>query len=233
MNAMHRVTTGIKGLDEALKGGFPFPSVIIVGGEPGTGKTTFCLQSLFGGAAGGEKGIYVSGISEPIDQIQVMMSGYSFYDKKLIENGTIKFMDVGEVIFTEGPEKALDVMTNFIMKEGIKRVVIDPLTPFSYTFSSVRDYRKFLHEFFITLKSLECVAMLVVEGSADIKEKKAEDIINRAESFMCDGIVLFYLQNTENPLIYKPGIQIRKMRGTEHTKDILRLGFTKEGMRIL
>lgn len=233
MEAIRRVTTGIKGLDEALKGGFPFPSAILVGGEPGTGKTTFCLQSLFGGAAAGEKGIYISGISEPIDQIQVMMSGYSFYDKKLVGDGTVKFMDVGEVLFSEGPEKALDLITNIILKEGIKRAIVDPLTPFSYTFSSVRDYRKFLHDFFITLKSLGCLTMIVVEGTADIKEKKAEDIINRAESFMCDGIILLYLQNTENPLIYKPGIQIRKMRGTEHTKDILRLGFTKEGMRIL
>jgi circadian clock protein KaiC len=224
MEQIRRVITGIKGLDEVLKGGFPFPSAILVGGEPGTGKTTFCLQSLFGGAAAGEKGIYISGISEPIDQIQLMMAGYSFYDRKLVEDGTVKFMDVGEVLFSEGPEKALDLITSIILKEGIKRAIIDPLTPFSYTFSSPRDYRKFLHDFFIKLKSLDCLMMIVVEG---------EDIVNRTESFMCDGIILFYLHNTENPLVYKPGIQIRKMRGTEHTKDILRLGFTKEGMRIL
>lgn len=220
-----RISTGIKGLDDIIKGGFPFPSILLIAGEPGTGKTTFCMQSLFEGAKKGEKGAYISGISEPIDQVQIMMSNYSFYDHNLVEKGIIKFVDVGEIIFSEGAEKALDVITNFILKEGMKRVVIDPFTPFSYAFSSDLEYRRFLYEAFITLKSFECLVMLVMESS--------EGMLQNPESFMCDGIILFYLQNVENPLVYKPGIQIRKLRGTEHTKDILRLGFSKDGMRIL
>lgn len=225
MADLKRISSGIKGLDEIIKGGFPFPGILLIAGEPGTGKTTFCMQSLFEGAKKGERGVYISGISEPIDQVQIMMSNYNFYDQSLIEKGIIKFIDVGEVIFSEGPEKALDIITNFILKEGTKRVVIDPFTPFSYAFSSPIDYRKFLYEAFITLKSFECLVMLVMESS--------ERMLENPESFMCDGIILFYLQNVENPLVYKPGIQIRKLRGTEHTKDILRLGFSKDGMRIL
>ena len=47
---INRIPAGIPGLDEAIEGGFPSPSVLLLVGEPGTGKTTFAMQSLFHGA---------------------------------------------------------------------------------------------------------------------------------------------------------------------------------------
>ncbi|NHV46006.1 MAG: hypothetical protein HA493_05185 [Candidatus Verstraetearchaeota archaeon] len=38
---MERVHSGIYGLDEVIEGGFPRGSLIIVAGNPGTGKTVF------------------------------------------------------------------------------------------------------------------------------------------------------------------------------------------------
>ena len=43
---LQRVESGIPGLDHMIQGGFPFPSTIMVAGEPGTGKTTLAVQSL-------------------------------------------------------------------------------------------------------------------------------------------------------------------------------------------
>jgi len=222
---MKQVPTGVKGLDEVLCGGFPFPSVLLVAGEPGAGKTTFALQSLFSAAKNGEKSLYITGISEPVDQIQNMMSNFSFYDRELVKNGLVKFLDIGETVFTDGPATALDLVTNIAIKEDIKRLAIDPITTIAYAYKDPQQYRKFLHDFFVTLKSLEILALLVGEFSPEL--------ITQPESFMVDGVIFMYLQNLENPLVYKPSIQIRKMRGVEHTKDILRLGFTKEGIRIL
>jgi circadian clock protein KaiC len=222
---MQQLETGIKGLDEIMGGGFPFPSVVLIAGEPGTGKTTLALQSLFHGAKLGERGIYITGISEPIDQIQAMMANFSFYDPDIVKKGLVKFLDSGEVMFTDGPATALDLVTNIVLKEDVNRIVIDPISTISYAFAEAKQYRKFLHDFFVTLKSLEVLTLLVAEFSPDL--------ITSPESFMVDGVIFMYLQNLENPLVFKPGIQIRKMRGTEHTKDILRLGFTQDGIRIL
>jgi len=222
---MKLVPTGVKGLDEVLGGGFPFPSVILVAGEPGSGKTTLALQSLFHGAKIGEKGIYITGISEPVDQIQAMMSNFTFYDPEIVKKGDVKFLDIGEVMFTDGPSTALDLVTNIVLKEDVKRIAIDPITTISFAFNEPKQYRKFLHDFFVTLKSLELLTILVAEFSPEL--------ITQPESFMVDGVIFMYLQNIENPLVFKLGIQIRKMRGVEHTRDILRLGFTKEGLRIL
>ena len=51
-----RLTSGIPGLDDMIEGGFPFPSVILVAGPAGTGKTTFALKYLCEGAKKGEQG---------------------------------------------------------------------------------------------------------------------------------------------------------------------------------
>ncbi len=54
-----RVSSGISGLDALLDGGFPEGKVILVLGEPGTGKTILASQFLhFGANNAGEKGVY-------------------------------------------------------------------------------------------------------------------------------------------------------------------------------
>src|SRR4051812_46462225 len=53
-------STGVAGLDEILKGGFPCGEMNLVQGGAGTGKTTLALQFLFAGAAAGEKGLYIT-----------------------------------------------------------------------------------------------------------------------------------------------------------------------------
>ncbi len=222
---MDRVTTGIRGLDEVLEGGFPFPAAILVAGEPGAGKTTLSMQMLFNGAREGEKGLYITAISEPVDQVHRYMSNLSFYDREVVDSGMLKFVDIGEVLVKKGPSDALDMIVNLVRKEGARRVVLDPVAPFSYMFQSPYEYRRFLHEFFMVLKAMETLTILIAEFSP-------RDITN-AENYMADGVIFLYLQPTENPSVFKPGIQVRKMKGTEHTKDILRLGFTKDGMRLL
>ena len=46
--------TGLSGLNEVLNGGFPRDRVLLVEGEPGSGKTTLALQFLLAGVAAGE-----------------------------------------------------------------------------------------------------------------------------------------------------------------------------------
>ena len=41
------MSSGVIGLDKILEGGFICPSIILIAGGIGTGKTTLALQSLF------------------------------------------------------------------------------------------------------------------------------------------------------------------------------------------
>ncbi|MEM4725750.1 MAG: ATPase domain-containing protein, partial [Nitrososphaerales archaeon] len=56
-----RVSTSVKELDPFVEGGFPRGSLILICGEPGTGKSIFSAQFIYDGAVNyDEKGIYVS-----------------------------------------------------------------------------------------------------------------------------------------------------------------------------
>jgi DNA repair protein RadA/Sms len=56
-----RLQSGIGELDRVLGGGVVAGSLVLLGGEPGIGKSTLLLQALDGLARGGKKVLYVSG----------------------------------------------------------------------------------------------------------------------------------------------------------------------------
>lgn len=218
---LKRVESGIIGLDEVLHGGFPESSVIYVAGEAGTGKTTFAAQFLFHGAKKGEKGLYVTGISEAVSSIKRFMSNYSFYDEKVITDGILKFWDLANVITPDFPERGLKNIDAVVRDAQPKRVVIDPL-PASYLFNSVLDYRRFLYKLFGTLKNLNTTVLAVGEKSS----------ASGIESYMADSVIHLSLKPLENPLQYRNLLQVKKMRGTSHTKELLALETTEDGLRI-
>jgi DNA repair protein RadA/Sms len=56
-----RFSTGLSELDRALGGGPVAGGVILLGGEPGIGKSTLLMQALAGLVRGGAKALYVTG----------------------------------------------------------------------------------------------------------------------------------------------------------------------------
>ncbi|MFQ5450035.1 MAG: DNA repair protein RadA [Nitrospinaceae bacterium] len=61
----NRVTTGIGELDRTLGGGLVPGSLVLIGGDPGIGKSTLLLQSMGQIAQAGGKVLYVSGEESP------------------------------------------------------------------------------------------------------------------------------------------------------------------------
>ena len=65
-----RVSTGYKELDQVLGGGVVAGSLVLVGGDPGIGKSTLLLQVCRNLAIGGQKVLYISG-EESLKQIKL------------------------------------------------------------------------------------------------------------------------------------------------------------------
>ena len=70
--ALDRIKTNIKELDRVSGGGLVPSSVILVGGDPGIGKSTLLLQvcASIAGSAGNPEWYYISG-EEAIDQVRI------------------------------------------------------------------------------------------------------------------------------------------------------------------
>jgi len=65
-----RVTTGIEEFDRVLGGGLVGGSLVLIGGDPGIGKSTLMLQALSGISSNGKKALYVTG-EESIKQVKI------------------------------------------------------------------------------------------------------------------------------------------------------------------
>jgi circadian clock protein KaiC len=69
--------TGIGGLDDILRGGFPPNRVYLVQGDPGAGKTTLGLQFLLEGVRIGEVPMYIS-LSESRDEVTAVARSHGW-----------------------------------------------------------------------------------------------------------------------------------------------------------
>jgi len=78
-----RVTTGIGEFDRVLGGGMVEGSLILIGGEPGIGKSTLTLQSMGHLARQGKKVLYVSG-EESGSQIKLRAERLDALSKNLL-----------------------------------------------------------------------------------------------------------------------------------------------------
>ncbi|MCL6608230.1 MAG: AAA family ATPase, partial [Geminicoccaceae bacterium] len=65
-----RLSTGIEELDRVLGGGLVPGSAILLGGDPGIGKSTLTLQAAAALARAGERVVYLSG-EESVEQIRL------------------------------------------------------------------------------------------------------------------------------------------------------------------
>ncbi|KPA09517.1 DNA repair protein radA [Candidatus Magnetomorum sp. HK-1] len=70
LNADYRIKTNINEFDRVLGGGLVPGSLVLVGGDPGIGKSTLMLQALYGLAKAKQKVLYVSG-EESVRQIKM------------------------------------------------------------------------------------------------------------------------------------------------------------------
>ncbi len=60
VSGIKRLKTGITGIDELLDGGIPEDFFVAITGEPGCGKTIFCIHFINQGIIEDDKCIYVT-----------------------------------------------------------------------------------------------------------------------------------------------------------------------------
>jgi len=70
-------SSGIPGLDNILRGGFPRDCMLLIAGTPGTGKTTLAIQFLLEGIARGETCLYVT-LSETRDELERVATSHGW-----------------------------------------------------------------------------------------------------------------------------------------------------------
>ncbi|MEM7043817.1 MAG: DNA repair protein RadA [Pseudomonadota bacterium] len=104
--APERLPTGIAELDRVLGGGLVRGSAILIGGDPGIGKSTIVLQASSALAAAGLSVAYISG-EESVDQVQLRAARLGLDQAPLKLSAATS---VGDIIQTFDKEDAPDLL---------------------------------------------------------------------------------------------------------------------------
>ena len=219
--SISRIPSGIKGLDSLIEGGFPAPSVILISGSAGSGKTTMAFQFLLEGARRGEKGLYISTLSERTEWMLRFMSTYNFFEPKYFEDGTLIYEDIGRDLADMDDMKIIIKIDEIIAEHTPQRIVIDPINVVN---NYVNNYRQFLFELVTLLKNWSAVTLLT--GEVKEGEKYPEDV-----AYTADGIISLIMKSEGD--VIKRYVQILKMRGTRHSMSNHPLEITEDGIEVL
>ena len=217
-----RLPSGIPGLDDMIEGGIPFPSVVLVSGTAGTGKTTFCLKYLCEGAKRGEQGLYFTTLSEPTQWMLRYATQFDFINKDYFGD-QIVYMDLGDLMREVNTNQLLTAMEEKIGEVMPQRIVIDPITVVGGMLKG--DYRLFLFDLFNRLKNWN--ATTLVTGEVNPGEVYPPEV-----SYAVDGIIL--LQLSEETGARRKYLEVLKMRGTNHLTGRQSIDITRsEGIVVL
>lgn len=170
---MKKAKTGITGLDSVLGGGIPRKFIILVEGEPGTGKSNLGLEFLYRGAQNGETGLYISFQETEEEVLRATTFDWEF--RKKVEQGEIRVEKFDPYRY----EKIGDMLRSAAITNKADRIVLDPITDLDLYIDSRKDQRKNLLQIKEEVQSLNatCLMMGEEEESTGLEEEIADGII--------------------------------------------------------
>jgi len=216
--------TGISGLDEMLNGGIPARRHVAVYGGPGSGKTSFCFEFLYRGAKLGENGVYITLEETAEDIVENMKNTFPMINDvpDLIKEKKLEVVKPDKLEL----ESVANIIEDRITSNDVKRAVIDSSTMIRLSFKNDIEYRQTLFEFLSLLRNLDCTTLTTVEATTASREEMKYDI----EHFVMDGIVNLYSIGREDRRIR--ALEIFKMRGTSHSRDLVPFKVTPSGIKV-
>jgi KaiC/GvpD/RAD55 family RecA-like ATPase len=198
-----RVPTGIAGLDERIGGGLPKGSLTLVGGEPGSGKTTFSAQFLHHGASAlHDPSVYVSfGESHKVFYSNMRLLGLNFEECEQ----SFKYLDFMRM--KSGADEILTIIMKELEQTNARRLVIDSFTTLCQTIKDPSEQPVVMDTILSKImREMGCTTILTVE-----KKVGQPWLGSGFEAFVADGIIT--LERDDESGIRR--IRIPKLRGTK------------------
>lgn len=219
---VERTKSGIPGLDEMIGGGIPRGNLVVLSGDPGSGKTVFCLQFLYEGAKKyNENGVYVS-LEETEDAIISGALEFGMDFRELVEKKKIKIITIELYDF----ERLKNSVEDTVASINAVRVIIDPGVIFKLFFDRELEARKRIVSLGKMFKRIGCTTIITSEISLD----KTQSLYG-LEEYVADGVLLLYHTKLRNRFVRSIGIL--KMRNTEISEQLKPIQITDDGVKVL
>lgn len=222
-----RVTTGIKGFDEMLSGGFIPGSMVLVRGAPGTGKTSLALQYLIHGVKKhDEPGLLIS-FEEFPSSLYRDAESLDWDLKELEKDGKLNLMFTSPEVFLASLESPDSRLNQLILDSGVRRLVLDSVSHFDRLTHDMQRLRQTYASVANGLRREGVTAMLLGEE----RQSEYRRAFKGGLSFIVDAIILLRYVEIESAM--QRAVVVLKMRGSDHAKEIRRYEIGKGGLTVL
>lgn len=178
-----RALSGIAGLDDVLRGGFPRNRLYVIEGNPGAGKTTLALQFLLEGVRLGETVLYVT-LSETAEELYDVAAshGWSLEGVSLLELGSLDswLKDDAEYTVYHPADVELGETTRRIREEveRIKptRVALDSVSELKILSQATARYRREILGFKQFFVGKGCTVLVLDDRTSGENEQQLQSI---------------------------------------------------------
>jgi circadian clock protein KaiC len=219
-DALMRVRSGVRGLDEILLGGFFGGGLYIVEGAPGVGKTILGNQICFNQAAAGGKVLYVTLIAETVGRMLLNIKGLSFYDEAVVGNG-IYYVSGFNALKKDGLTGLLHLLRREVASRHATMLIVDGFASASDHAQSREELKLFVQQLQTQADAADCTVFLLTNPS----EQKPSP-----EETMVDGII--NLGTTILEWRSARELCVRKFRGSSYLQGVHSYTITQDGIII-
>lgn len=224
-NLPERVSTGIFNFDRLISGGFEKGSTNLVVGGSGAGKSIFATQFLIEGIERGEKCLYIT-FEEKKEQFFENMAEFGWDLAEFEKKGNLTFLEYSPSKVKAMLDEGGGEVESVIIKNQVSRIVIDSITSFELLFEDELSKREAALELFGLIRGWNATALLTLEEDVS----PHGEFGSRALKFEADSlVVLYYLRLGKSR---KRFLEILKMRGTHHSKDIYPFHIKEDGVML-
>lgn len=202
---MDRLGTGVAGLDHVLGGGLPVGSLLIIAGNPGTGKTILAQQMCFANARQGRKAVYFTTLSEPHGKLVRHLESFAFFDPAALGR-SVELVHLAPVGGEGGVEGVAPEIIRKCYEERPAIVVVDSSRALR-ELSSPASYRGAVYD--LASRAAHTGAVLVLVGAYD-----EEDLAGGAEFAVADSVVS--MANEASGPFDRRWLRVLKLRGSDY-----------------
>ena len=215
-------------------GGIERSMTILISGGAGTGKTTFCMQSLYFNALKGKKGVYISFEEDPDNIKHHMKKNYGWDFFELEKKGLVAIIKFDPVLIARQVEEILVKesgmlrikIQDFAMPIKPDLIGIDSLSAMSIEFDNEKNFRKYVKELFNVLEKYNSLNFVIAETEQNPQVYSRSGV----EEFLGDGVIVLY--NMKIAGVRKNALEILKLRSGQHVKEMVPYALTEKGVEI-
>jgi circadian clock protein KaiC len=224
----NKITSGLKGLDTILNGGYPVACPSLLKGGPGTGKTVFCLSFAHAQLQHGAAAVIVSCDESP-QRLVRYMDRFGMTGSKHLHEGRLQILDfrpnLNETIVGEYDLSPILLrISNAVEACGAKILVIDSLQNLLMGLGGTEPRQELL-ELFDWIRDKGVTTLVTMSESEGNPQQSL------LEEYAVDCVIKLS-QNLDNLLMTRY-LRVVKLRGSSHGSNNYPFSLTAAGVSLL